>query len=330
MGFLSSIGSIFKSAAPAIGTAVGGAFGGPAGAAIGGALGTGIAGSGGSGGPSSLGGITGLQPGQGASTGREARSYYENAFPGTNPWEHLGAGNPMGAILPAALQSKTQMRNVDKQAQTARQNVQTQTSTQSSIAANTVAANIAVAKIHGRAAGVEAAQNQAPGAEKKYGDYISEGTDPAITQPGARMETATAATMTARAHELDSWTRTHEMDIKARAQDMAEGAHFKDPGTAKLAALASQAFKIGMSQTEFVKWMQQNPKKLAALGVAVRGASGAAKMLQGVFGRVKLTPSKTSVGARGQKPMSQSRIERKRGDNAAAASYKRSTGRSRP
>ena len=113
MGFFSSLRSTFAKAAPFIGAGVGFmAGGGLAGASVGYNLGGQV---GSALGPSSSGGITGVVPGSGRASGTEARDYYDEAFPGTNPWERLGAGNPMGQMAAAGLSAETARRNVDKQ-----------------------------------------------------------------------------------------------------------------------------------------------------------------------------------------------------------------------
>lgn len=47
---------------------------------------------------------------EGSAAGRQARNYYKAAFPGTNPWEHLGAGNPAGQMQAAARNNSVQER----------------------------------------------------------------------------------------------------------------------------------------------------------------------------------------------------------------------------
>lgn len=148
MGF----GSFFKRAVSgAISGGVSGFMmgGGPAsalaGAALGGASGA-LAG-----GPSATGGITGLGQGQGASSGREARSYYDEAFPGTNPWERLGAGNPMGSVMAAGISAAGQKRNVDTQVGSARKLMNTQTKSAQKVAGIQARAATGVAATHAAA-----------------------------------------------------------------------------------------------------------------------------------------------------------------------------------
>ena len=44
----------------------------------------------------------------GTETGRWAHDYYKNAFPGTTPWEWLGAGNPSGNVHGATISANSQ------------------------------------------------------------------------------------------------------------------------------------------------------------------------------------------------------------------------------
>ena len=101
----------------------------------------------------------------GQSLGQGARDYYDAAFPGTNPWERLGAGNPSGATAVADQKAKT-----DRNAQR----------TQAGIASTQQATQIKVAKIHAdatkAAAGVSAAPShrQATVAEAKADPEIAQ------------------------------------------------------------------------------------------------------------------------------------------------------------
>jgi len=297
MGF--SIGSAITGAIS--GAATGFLGGGPVGAIAGGVLG-GAAGGFGLG-PTQPGGITGLSQGQGAQQGIEARGYYDEAFPGTNPWERLGAGNPIGALGSAAISADTARRNTDVQARSA-----------TSVAVVNAASHLNAAKIAGRASAAQTAMNYPSGNTKALGDYVAEGTGggpitPVTMAEGARQREATVAERGVTAQEsqaksarMNAWTNENLMKIKSGELTLAKGRAFGDPGTAKLGALASQAFDIGMSQSEFLKWMNDNPKKLAAAGVAVRVSGAAGRMLTGIFGRgslkVKSKFNPTSVGGR--------------------------------
>lgn len=54
-------------------------------------------------------------PGSGRQLGMDAREYYKNAFPGLNPWEHAGAGNPAGQIGAVKESGRIQERMQEKQ-----------------------------------------------------------------------------------------------------------------------------------------------------------------------------------------------------------------------
>ena len=54
----------------------------------------------------------------GGSLGQGAKDYYDAAFPGTNPWERLGAGNPQGQVDVAHQQAKQKNKELHTAAQT--------------------------------------------------------------------------------------------------------------------------------------------------------------------------------------------------------------------
>lgn len=56
-----------------------------------------------------------LPPKTGAELGTDAAAYYSTAFPGTNPWERLGAGNPAGAVETSQIAAKQQQRGIEAQ-----------------------------------------------------------------------------------------------------------------------------------------------------------------------------------------------------------------------
>lgn len=293
MGF--NIGSAISGAIS--GAASGFLMGGPYGAVAGGVLGGAAGGFGvGGGGPSSIGGITG--PGGGAKAGVEARGYYDEAFPGTNPWERLGAGNPIGQIASAGVAAKVAARNTDVQTRSA-----------AGIAVTQAAAHTNAAAIAGRASAVQTATNYPSGNAKALGDYVVTGKGspgPVVMAQGAKQREATVAErgatskeMEAKSGRMNAWTNKNLAKIKSGELTLAKGRAFGTPGQAKLGALASQAFDIGMSQSEFIRWMSNNPKTLAAIGVAEKFGSAASKMLSGIFGRgslkVKKFPKRTSI-----------------------------------
>ncbi len=291
------IGSFFKKALTFVGAGVGGYYGGVPGALAGASI---------AGGPSSTGGITGVRPGQGAESGREARGYYDEAFPGTNPWERLGAGNPMGAAMSAGVAAKTAERNVDKQTQTQKQLVAAQSASQQTVAGIQANAQLTASARQARAAGAATGMNLPPDQRDNLMTKVESGVSaaPATTAPGVMQRGAASKEMEAKAAELNSWTNVHQADLKSRALDIETGARFKNPATAKLAAIATHAFDIGMSQDTFIKWMRDNPKKLASLGIGVAVGGAALKMLGGIFGRVRISkapPKKTSVRSLGDK-----------------------------
>ena len=54
----------------------------------------------------------------GGSLGQGAKDYYDAAFPGTNPWERLGAGNPQGQVEVAHQQQKQKNKELHTASQT--------------------------------------------------------------------------------------------------------------------------------------------------------------------------------------------------------------------
>ena len=54
----------------------------------------------------------------GGSLGQGAKDYYDAAFPGTNPWERLGAGNPQGQVDVAHQQAKQKNKELHTASQT--------------------------------------------------------------------------------------------------------------------------------------------------------------------------------------------------------------------
>lgn len=51
----------------------------------------------------------------GFALGQDAADYYSKAFPGTNPWEQLGASNPSGAVETSQIAARQQERGLKNQ-----------------------------------------------------------------------------------------------------------------------------------------------------------------------------------------------------------------------
>lgn len=292
MGF----GSFFRSVLPAIGTAVGGYFGGPPGAALGGSVGTALAG-----GPSSTGGITGLAQGQGREQGIEARGYYDEAFPGTNPWERLGAGNPMSAMASSAINAKSQQRNVDATNRN-QMNIAAAQMRQQQATANTQAqAHVTGAKIAGRASAYNTGANMAPGDTARGMDAVAEGTG------GFARGGPTAQRMGAGAAVSQAESARARLLIEAEKMLTERGKAFGSPEIAALASRAAQTFGFGMKSTkEWEAHLNKGWWKVyMAAGVAAhtikQGADAVGKVLgarvRGVpaSGAGNRFPAKTSV-----------------------------------
>jgi len=71
---------------------------------------------------------------QGSELGRQAKDYYDQAFPGTNPWERLGAGNPSGVAASSSLEADSAERRANKEMATQR-SIANMTSMRSLVAA---------------------------------------------------------------------------------------------------------------------------------------------------------------------------------------------------
>ncbi len=262
-----------------------GATTGPWGALAGGVIG-GLAGAFG---PSSAGGITG----QGGEMGEGARDYYDQAFPGTNAWERLGAGNPMGAMGAASVSSKAQTQNTKRTMATSVANVAAQTLAQRDTTKLTADAHVKAAAMTARASAYATGAGYDPADQAAGMRAVVDGPgSPGYAAPtsiSAARTTAAAHSTTAQAATLDSWSRDKMVHMKSRELDIMAGHHFKDPATARMAALAAKAHDIGMEQSTFLAWIRDNPKKLLAMGVAVRAGGALTEILGQIFGRLKVS-----------------------------------------
>lgn len=293
MGFFKKL---FKAIPSAIGGAAQGfAVGGPYAAIAGGVAG---AASSYFGGPSSAGGInaTNIQ-GSGQRTGVEAREYYDEAFPGTNPWERLGAGNPMGNIVSAGVAARTQERNVNVQTKTQKQIVGQQVMSQNRVAQIQAGAHVQSSAYAARAQALGHAQGQPPGAAKAYMDSVITGSDPGITTPGAARVQAEAATRTSLANELNSQVNRHALALKRLEVDFKIGHALKSPEIAALADMAVKSFKEGRSRTDINADLKKHYDKLRAAGAAAHVISGVSDVVNKALGSVRgvKIPKKTSV-----------------------------------
>lgn len=142
MGFLSSITSFLKPVTNLLGSvsSIGSSV-----SSISGMLG----------GPTSIGGITG--PPSGRESGQQAAGYYDEAFPGTNPWERLGAGNPIGALGSAGIAADAATKNVRTQMSQQERTSKRQADASVRVAEINAAGASNVANIHAGPAGVSAA-----------------------------------------------------------------------------------------------------------------------------------------------------------------------------
>lgn len=265
MGFFSKL-------IPLASAAVGGFLGGVPGAFAGYAVGSSLGG-----GPSSVGGITG--PGTGAATGVEAREYYDEAFPGTNPWERLGAGNPMGAIMSAGIQ-----------AETSRKNVKDQVRSQQTIAGIQAGAQLSASNIQAKAATDVATIHAGPA-----GRQATTAEGGLVVQRGKLDVERRHVTVAEDQVKINK----HLQRLKSLEVDIKTGEMAKDPATAALRAEAAKMFQAGLREKEIHEKLLKEYPALLGLGTAKEVGEFISKLISGAFGslvRGRSMPKKTSVG----------------------------------
>lgn len=287
------------------GAQAGSAFG-PWGAAAGGVIG----GLSGAFSPSSVGGITG----QGGELGEEARKYYDQAFPGTNPWERLGSGNPMGQMGSAGLTAKAQQQNVRTQSNTALANTAKQTTTAKETTEITAGAHVKVGLATARASAAATAAHLNPEDQANLMRAVTDGPDAigyrAPTSISSFRETAGAATLASKSGERQATVGETQVKINKQLQRLVsvkmdiETAHMAgDPATAALRAMAVKVFESGIRDNdEIAKQLIDQFPALLGLGTigeigtwiskVIGGAVGT--KLRGGKGKRKI-PKKTSV-----------------------------------
>jgi len=275
MGFFSKVFKSFKSILPAAGTAVGTYFGGAAGGAFGGAVGTALAGS-------SAQGLT--VPKTGGAQGVQAREYYNEAFPGTNPWERLGAGNPIGQAMTAQVQDNSSKRMARTQSSVAT----SQQTTQKSIAANQVAVQQSNAQIQGRAAAVAHADKIGSANVVPAGNWIATGETAggAGPGPGVGFRGVAAQEKQAEAAWENAATKHQEMWIKKELATAHIGKEFSSLTDAAAAAIRARAFRISGADTDLTKWVRENMSWIRGLGLA-KGELAGVFQAMGIAGLAK-------------------------------------------
>lgn len=216
------------------------------------------------------GGDSGFAGPSGADMGKSAKDYFDNAFPGTNPWERLGTSAPAGQVGAAGVAAKTARRNVDR----------------------TTGVGLQVAKIAGR--GHAVAAGYSPKDIKAIGDYVSEGTTPnwRVGEPPASRQASAAesqATTARNKNVIDDFRS--KIDARRLNWDIGHGS--RNPATASLMSAASQAFNMGMSRGDLLSLMSAEFNKLRAAGVVLEGAAGLSKFVSAFFGRVRLLGRKS-------------------------------------
>ncbi len=279
----------------------GGPYGAIAGGVIGGA-------SGGFGGPSSIGGITGSDAGKRAGEG--AAAYYDAAFPGTNPWERLGAGNPMGPMSAAGIAAKTSQSNVGKQVAGQRLNVMAQTGAQVKVAQIQAATQRYHTKVGANVAAMGHAENRAPGSFPALATSLHGDATPGhgISTPGGGRLDVLSRQTGAEASMQQVDVARGRLLVEAERVITEKGKAFRSPEIAALASKAVQTFDYGQKDpAAWDKHLSQGWFKIyLAAGVAAhvieRGAEATGKVLgartRPVGGAGNRFPSKTSVRPR--------------------------------
>lgn len=287
MGFFSGLKKAFSSVAPYAGAAIGGFYGGPGGAALGYSAGQAVGG-----------GLTKPSSVSGSEQGRQARDYFDEAYPGTTAWERLGTSSPMASVAIAAKQVEN-TKSIANQQQSVQHKGIVQ---QYALGKQQLANQKAIAKIGARSAAVAAGGTLGINNIKAAGDYATGDDSGASGVRGISTQrvTAEASQEQARVADFNAWTSRRMSELKGRELDIKTGEAFKDPASARLASLASQAFQMGMRQDTFIAWMKNNPKKLIAMGVGVQVGKGVSKILSTIFGRLKVSGGRAARSVPGR------------------------------
>ena len=264
----------------------------------------------------------------GAEMGMDAKAYYDAAFPGTNPWERLGAGNPAGQASIADQQVKnqkkiaddmrqnerrnmdasleTQRRNVDEQMATSQRNIDEQNATSIANVETQTEAQKEVARIKGRADVLKTAARFGPNRIREMGQYVQGmGEAPQMD----RRDSADWLTASA------NWTGAQAAKVRAQVDKAREiwqraesqgrlGAMFPDVQSAMSAEVKRQAWDASRKDKTWVRWLEKNSDWIRAAGItqeslaailaiATPGA-GAIRLIQSI---VKANRPGTSVRA---------------------------------
>jgi len=258
--------------------------GGPYGAIAGGVIG-GAAGGFGAG-PSSIGGITGGKAGSGAAAGRQQREYWDEANPGTNAWERLGAGGAMAGIMSAGVAAKQQDKNAKLAASTVKQT-----------SINQANAAVKVAEINKTSAGYVAETHAGPAAIASEASRDRVG----IEQERAGYEKERTAFEGRR-----TTSEEETMKFRRRLADI-EGA--TKLGSAHRSAAADLAVRVydyakTHGPTETDEFAQKHLNKLKAAGWTIEGVRDVREALglgssRTIRGGRKVIPRRTSVPGAG-------------------------------
>jgi len=281
MGFFSGlVSSILPTVGKVVGGLIGGSLGGVSSSVIGGSLGT-AAGSAvqsvsdqssaddaARAATEAAGGLTTPKTATGQEIGVETRDYFDEAFPGTNPWERLGTSSPMGAVAVGAEASRAQRSGAAVAAGSAARQVQRQAKVQTSIAAANVATQRRGQTIQGRAQGVQAGAQYGPQYATGLGDYITTGKVPsdlpAQAAPGVSAE---ASRLGAGAAVSRAYTDKFRAQFQREHTEAQISSMFKSLTDASAAANRLQGFRIALRSGDLKGWIVKNSQALQVVGL---------------------------------------------------------------
>ncbi len=214
----------------------------------------------------------------GLDEGTRQRDYMNAAYPGTNPWERLKGST---ASIPAVNIAK-------RQADTSARNTRLQT-----------AANVEAARIHGRAAAVNASATLGSDRGQEISDHIAHGTPLKRGSVSTQRESSTAALRQAKHAGTTAIARTSESVSKARdslthqaialiraqqvkinrdAYNLNVAKIAETPWYAKVLAMARRSYELEFEGKKpqaksYDAWLQEWRRALSIGGIAEVGAT---------------------------------------------------------
>lgn len=216
----------------------------------------------------------------GAEIGDYNREAQEAQYPGTNPWERLGAPGAPGGAIEISKQERSNKRK---------------------IASEQIDQQQRSSAIQGRAAGIQAGANFGPDKAMAIANFVVTGDKPAESLGlSAQKETSRAAGQTGRSRVSEAYTavqkqltnefkaKTERYMYKLRSKEyyLNIGKATGDPLTAVLMALSTRAYLGGISRADLDEVMDENWKGMVQGGAAVKAVSALSKFLNLHIGRL--------------------------------------------